>query len=142
MSEDRIQAMARYVLETLGEDKVRELMQPLVDWVKANKRAIETISRTIQEIQEARSMIQDDKYHVLKGTELLEPGDYFVLRRGDILAISTLRSYANNALTLLELERMGLVHYDKEQRKHLLGLVDYASSLADNWEQGDTELPD
>lgn len=95
-------------------------------------------------------MIQDDKYLVEEndkglGGGYLEPGDYFVLKRGDVLAISTLRSYANNAMTMLELDRSGHMSLDHEEKQYLLQLADYASELAVKWEQdpvGTLKLPD
>lgn len=86
--------------------------------------------------------IYDNKYRVIQDLDVLEPGDYFVLKRGDVLAISTLRSYANNAMTMLELERAGHMVLEREQRNHLLALADYSSTLADKWEQDQTKLPD
>lgn len=91
--------------------------------------------------------IQPDKYHVHhaqadRPADLLEPGGYFVLRRGDILATATLRSYASNALTMLELESVGVALFTNEQREHLLELADYATELATEWEQAKHKLPD
>lgn len=93
-------------------------------------------------------MILNDKYVAFRTgdrghlDQSLEPGTYFMLKQGDILAVSTLRSYVNNALTMIELDRMGYIHLLEEQRRHLLELADYAAQLSSKWEQADSKLPD
>lgn len=73
----------------------------------------------------------------------LEPDEFFVLRRGDALSIATLRSYAANALMILEIESVGLMKLDHETRSHLLALADDVSDLAAKWEHDESpKLPD
>lgn len=75
--------------------------------------------------------------------ELLSPENYFVLRRGDILAIATLRSYAANAMTLLDLKDLKMIPMTEVQYDHLLQLADGVSDLARQWEDdADLKLPD
>lgn len=73
----------------------------------------------------------------------LEEGEFFVLRRGDALAIATLRSYVANALTILDLERVAAIALSDSTRNHLSALADDVSDMAAHWEtDGDLKLPD
>lgn len=101
--------------------------------------------------------IQDDKYTVIKtddvlnievnrGGELIDPRDCFVIRKGDVLGVTTLFSYIGNITILLELAELGLTNLSEEQYDYLVELADYVTHLANEWTEqtgtGFMKLPD
>lgn len=71
----------------------------------------------------------------------LDPDDYFLLRRSDLLAVATLRSYAQNALQMLEIDELH-PFLSEPQRSHLLQLADDVSLLASDWGKSTKKVPD
>ena len=88
--------------------------------------------------------IDPHKYQVTDDRgRTLDENEFFLLRRGDALATATLRSYAANAMTLLDLADIGIIGLPESTRRHLVALADDVSDLAVKWENdGDLKLPD
>lgn len=89
-----------------------------------------------------------DRYALPAGVETLAPDEVFVLKRGDVLAVSALRSYVQNILLLLDLDE-GLVRsgrgrvLDADEQLRLSFLADDLTSLAKDWEDyTQNKLPD
>lgn len=79
---------------------------------------------------------------------VLDEGTFFVLKQGDVLAVAALRSYANNALMLLESHRMMVKNgtggfLSAHEQAHLEHLAHDAMFYADEWEsRNNSKLPD
>lgn len=78
---------------------------------------------------------------------LQKPESYFVLRRGDILATSTLWSYLGNLSTMIDLDDSRIADgYDPVMpaldRMHLEELRDSVQSMAIDWQHAHRQLPD
>lgn len=102
--------------------------------------------------------LNPDKYRVIRNPysdeegerpEVLEHDEVFVLRRGDVLATSALRSYVSNILTMLDTDRAlrtsgrsdGIL--DEHEREWLRELADDVTDLAERWElDSSRKLPD
>jgi hypothetical protein len=72
------------------------------------------------------------------------PGSFFPLIRGDALAVMTLRSYANNCLSVIEWG-MNPITGDPllpHQVAHLRELCEDSMQLADAWAKEEPHLPD
>lgn len=78
----------------------------------------------------------------------LEPDEVFVLKRGDVLAVSALRSYVQNVLLMLDVDEdlradgaPGFL--SPEERDRLRALADDVNELAEEWERHNHgKLPD
>lgn len=92
-------------------------------------------------------MLIEGKYTVFHNTEIskkLEDGSFFLLRDGDALAAMTLRSYAANALQLLDwnLDPLTGKPLTKKQKADLVERADGANALADEWALKPHKIPD
>jgi hypothetical protein len=89
------------------------------------------------------------KYNVYKAKdgvalEALSEDSFFVLKDLDALGVMTLRSYAANALQILDWGRdptTGL-HLTEIQKEDLMLRVDGATALAEKWAKLRHKLPD
>ncbi len=69
----------------------------------------------------------------------LPQGEYFVIRRQDILASQTLWSYIRSLKFLLKFGKDGLTGY---QIKNLEGWLEGLVEMAHDWDQAFTKVPD
>lgn len=83
-----------------------------------------------------------------RSARVLDPEEVFVLKRGDSLAVSALRSYVQNILLMLDvdldLREDGARNFlSPEERDRLRALADDVADLAEVWEEfNHGKLPD
>lgn len=86
--------------------------------------------------------LDPQKYLVTKDGARLDQDSYFVIRRGDILGVSMLRSYQQNVITLLDLDSLNPA-MTEEQREYLDDLADDVDDLARKWQADESrKIPD
>jgi hypothetical protein len=86
----------------------------------------------------------DGKYALPVDVEVLDKGEFFVLRSGDVLASAALQSYVDNVLMLLDIDRLSHKNILSDgERDHLVGLADGVRQMLDDWEQANSmKFPD
>lgn len=102
--------------------------------------------------------LDPEKYRVYKDAELggpiteanqipLKSDSYFVLRKGDILAIPTLRSYQGHIRALLDVDEFNksthrTALFTDEDRKHFEELHEDIGKMLTQWEYDERKIPD
>ena len=91
--------------------------------------------------RERKMAFDPKKYTVTKDGVRLDDDTYFVIRRGDILAVPSLSAYRQSIMSLIDLDNGQMTEAQKE---HLLDIACVVDEKANRWsaDNGTRRIPD